>query len=398
LNSINTNSSAIQGLQALNTASSGLAQTESQVATGQAVAAPKDNGVTWSIAQDMRSQASAWKTVASGLNRAQSIIDAAASGASEIGNVLDAIKASALSLSDSSLDANSQATLTANIKQLVSQIDQIANSASFDGVNLLVPITEPSVPLTAPTGGPNPTLSFSSPVSGQAGLITMDYSFYNVDPNAPDEPTLTATGVTTNTSQEYGAPSNPGQYENLSTTFQYGDWSNFSETDASSVGFNFDTARFPTPALPALPPPAAYGVTVQSLTLTPFATKAAVAASPSGANDNIYYQPMTSEWLGLSDLSSLAPDEIISAVNSAINQVNTNAQQMGDQQDMLTSQAQTANNMQNAITQGVGNLVDANMAAESANLQAQTVKQQLAATTLSIANDEPQMLLSLFRS
>jgi flagellin len=388
----------MQGLQALNSASSGLAQTESRVATGLAVAAPQDNGVTWSIAQDMRSQASAWQTVASGLNRAQSIIDAAASGASEIGNVLDSIKASALSLSDTSLDSNSQATLTANIQQLVSQINLIANSATFGGVNLLVPNTEPAITLTAPAGGVNPTLSFSTLVNGHAGLITMDYSFYNVDPNAPDEPTLSASGVTTNTSEQYGAPGSAGQTETLSTTFQYGDWSDFAEAPPSSVSFNFDTNRFPTPAPPASPPPASYGVTVQSLTLTPFSTQATVAASPDGANDNLYYEPMTSDWLGLSNLGSLTPDEIVSAVNGALNQLNANAQQMGDQQNMLTNQTIAANNMQASLTEGVGNLVDANMAVESANLQAQSVKQQLAATTLSIANKEPQMLLSLFRS
>jgi flagellin len=398
LNSINTNASAIQGLQALNAASSGLAHTESRVATGLAVSAPQDDGVTWAIAQNMRSQTSAWQTVASGLNRAQSIIDAAASGANEIETVLQSIKASALSLSESSLDSNSQATLTANIQQLVSQIDQIAGSATFDGVNLLVPNTEPPITLTAPTGGPDPTLSFSTPVNGHAGLITMDYSFYNVDPNAPDEPTLSAAGVTTNTSEDYGAPSEAGQTEALSTTFQYGDWSDFSVAPASSVSFDFATHPFPTPAPPASPPPAAYGVTVQSLTLTPFTTQATVAASPNGANDNIYYSPMTSDWLGLSDLASLAPDEILSAVNGALDQVNASAQQMGDQQNMLTNQAIGADNMQAALTKGVGTLVDANMAAESANLQAETVKQQLAATTMSIANDEPKILLSLFRS
>jgi flagellin len=388
----------MKGLQALNSASTDLARTERRVATGLAVAAPQDNGVSWAIAQNMRSQANAWSTVAGGLNRAQSIVDTAASGANAIGNILNSLKASALSLTNSSLDSTSQATLTTNIQQLVSQIDQIANSATFNGVNLLVPKTEPSVTLTAPSGGPNQTLSFSSTVDGQAGLIQMDYSFYNVDPNAPDEPTLSATGVTTNTSVQYSAPDQAGQTENLSTTFQYGDWTNFSAANSSTVGFSFDTNPFPTPAPPASPPPSAYGVTVQSLTLTPFATQQTFAASPSGANDDIYYQPMTSEWLGLSDLSALTPDEIVSAVNSAITQVNANAQELGDQQDLLTTQLTTADAMQTAITKGVGNLVDANMAAESANLQAATVKQQLAATTLSIANDEPRILLSLFRA
>lgn len=47
---------------------------------------------------------------------------------------------------------------------------------------------------------------------------------------------------------------------------------------------------------------------------------------------------------------------------------------------------------------GVGNLVDADMARESARLQALQVQQQLGVQALSIANCSPQMILNLFRS
>ncbi len=46
---------------------------------------------------------------------------------------------------------------------------------------------------------------------------------------------------------------------------------------------------------------------------------------------------------------------------------------------------------------GVGNLVDADMARESARLQALQVQQQLGAQALSIANQAPQIILSLFK-
>ena len=50
-----------------------------------------------------------------------------------------------------------------------------------------------------------------------------------------------------------------------------------------------------------------------------------------------------------------------------------------------------------AITEGLGALVDADLAKESANLQALQVKQQLGIQSLSIANQRPQTLLALFR-
>ena len=45
---------------------------------------------------------------------------------------------------------------------------------------------------------------------------------------------------------------------------------------------------------------------------------------------------------------------------------------------------------------GVGNLVDADLAAESARLQSLQIKQQLGVQALSIANRSPQSILALF--
>ena len=44
----------------------------------------------------------------------------------------------------------------------------------------------------------------------------------------------------------------------------------------------------------------------------------------------------------------------------------------------------------------VGNIVDADLGVEAAKLQFAQIKQQLAAKALSIANDQPKILLSLF--
>ena len=49
------------------------------------------------------------------------------------------------------------------------------------------------------------------------------------------------------------------------------------------------------------------------------------------------------------------------------------------------------------IDAGVGSMIDANMEEEAARLQALQVQQQLATQSLSIANQAPQNILSLFR-
>jgi flagellin len=62
--------------------------------------------------------------------------------------------------------------------------------------------------------------------------------------------------------------------------------------------------------------------------------------------------------------------------------------------DFLTSFTKT---LSDAVTEGLGALVDADLAKESAQLQALQVKQQLGISALSIANQRPQTLLSLFQ-
>lgn len=63
----------------------------------------------------------------------------------------------------------------------------------------------------------------------------------------------------------------------------------------------------------------------------------------------------------------------------------------------LTLQKNFTDDLVDAAKKGLGALVDADVAAESANLQALQVRQQLNIQALSIANQQPNTLLSLFR-
>ena len=391
MDSINTNPSALQAVEALGVAATDLVRAENRVSTGLNVATPADNGAVWSIAQNMRGQASAWQTVTTGLRRAQSIMDVAAAAAGNISNILISLKSDVVLLNDTSLDPTSRAIMLANAQQLVSQIDQVASGATFDGVNLLLPASSPPIALGFPSGPPSPSLSFSTPVDGQSGLIQASYSFFNVDPNSPNEPTLSVTGVSGNPFMALNVPNMANSWTGYTSSFVYGNWRNFAAPNPTSVQFDFNTSQFPAS-------PGPYGVSMQSLTLTPFKTSETVVSAPNGATTDLYYQPMTSGWLGLSGITSLTAAQMISTVNRAITQVNNSAATIGSQQQMLSSQITQSSNMSDVLSEGVGNLVDANLARESARLQADQTKQNLAVQALSIANAEPQALLALFRN
>jgi flagellin len=81
--------------------------------------------------------------------------------------------------------------------------------------------------------------------------------------------------------------------------------------------------------------------------------------------------------------------DINSIINDAMNRLGADAR-------YIDAQINYNGNKLDAMEAGLGNLIDANLAKESARLQALQIRQQLGAQTLSIANQAPQFLTSLF--
>lgn len=87
----------------------------------------------------------------------------------------------------------------------------------------------------------------------------------------------------------------------------------------------------------------------------------------------------------------------LTALDTAIKSVNAAASRFGTGSKALDSHLTFVGKQQDVIDAGVGRLVDADLAKESAKLQALQVQQQLAIMALGIANRAPQLLLQLFQ-
>ena len=88
---------------------------------------------------------------------------------------------------------------------------------------------------------------------------------------------------------------------------------------------------------------------------------------------------------------------LLSLVNTSITNVNAATAKLGTASNALTTHLNFISTLQDTLTTGVGNLVDADVAKESAQLTALQTKQQLGIQALSIANSSHTSLLSLFR-
>jgi flagellin len=88
---------------------------------------------------------------------------------------------------------------------------------------------------------------------------------------------------------------------------------------------------------------------------------------------------------------------LLTKIDSSISAVSASLAKLGTSSKALENHMGFVGKLQDSITQGIGNLVDADMAKESAKLQALQTKQQLGVQALSIANQSTGTVLSLFR-
>src|SRR5690606_37097095 len=88
---------------------------------------------------------------------------------------------------------------------------------------------------------------------------------------------------------------------------------------------------------------------------------------------------------------------VVNAIEASIKNVNAALSKLGSGAKRLEMQKVFVNKLSDTIETGIGNLVDADLAKESAKLQALQVKQQLGLQALSIANQQPSSVLALFR-
>ena len=100
-----------------------------------------------------------------------------------------------------------------------------------------------------------------------------------------------------------------------------------------------------------------------------------------------------SQDISTQDLASAA----VADIESSIENVNTALSALGSGANRVELQQNFVNSLSDSIEVGIGNLVDADLAETSANLQSLQVRQQLGLQALSIANQAPQSVLSLFR-
>ncbi len=117
------------------------------------------------------------------------------------------------------------------------------------------------------------------------------------------------------------------------------------------------------------------------------------------ANGGVTYSILSLDISALTDTDNDLQDleQMISWVDDGISSMTTAASNLGAVKQRTKLQSDFVSGLMDAISRGIGTLVDADMNEESTRLQALQVQQQLGVQALSIANQNSQQILSLFR-
>jgi flagellin len=408
-----TNTAAMTALQTLRNVNASLETTQNRISTGQRVATASDNSAYWSIATTMRSDNAALSAVSDALGLGAATIDTQYTAlGSTVGNDktgLTALKAKLVAAKEPGVD---RAKVQAEVSSIQADLKNTSDLAVFNGENWL------SVDST--TASYNATKSVVSSFSRAGGVVSISTINVNINNIKLYDKTGVVGAVTTasttgtfvaaagNVTVKVGAAAPINVAVTTTSTLkdiadginglQIAGLSVAIDTTTNQLTFaNRDTAN-------------AIVVDATAVGLTGVATMAAPAtASKKGVMDkNIDYYDGAA-WktttVGTMDISKLTDsaadsatlDQYITAVDKALGSVTQAAANLGATKTRISSNSDFVKSLMDSIDRGVGQLVDADMNAESTRLQAQQVQQQLGIQALSIANSRSQSILSLFK-
>jgi flagellin len=170
MTSILTNTAAMAALQTLRSIDSNMDKTQARVSSGYRVETAADNAAYWSIATTMRSDNSALATVQDALGLGAAKTDTAYTGMDSAINVITEIKSKLVAAAEPGVD---KTKINEEITQLKSQLQSIAESASFSGENWLFNASD------AAPGVKNIVASFNRATDGSVSITKLDYDTAN---------------------------------------------------------------------------------------------------------------------------------------------------------------------------------------------------------------------------
>lgn len=426
MSSILTNTSAMVALQTLKGINQNLEKTQSEISTGKSVSNARDNAAIWAISKVMESDVKGFKGISDSLSLGSSTIAVARSAAEQITDLLTEVKGKIVAAQEENVD---RAKIQEDIVALRDQIGSIVGAAQFNGLNLLsnreggatvaqiVGNTGAGAGVKG-SGTMNVLASLDRASSGTVTAAKIGASKGDLGSQAltwgagtdlaaaamtgmgaiaaGTSGTLVIAGETATVARGgnavlagdgYGITGLTGITANIRYVARDGD----TQADIAKgliARINFEAEKAGVKISAELDGTA--GVKITNNTTAAITTAAALSTAGRAGG-------------GLALLAELdvSSDSGAAAALGAIEGLTQTAikaaSDFGTAQKRIDIQNEFVSNLVDSLKAGIGSQIDADMEEASARLQALQVQQQLGVQALSIANQAPQNILSLFR-
>ena len=354
-NSINTNVGAVVALRNLNSVAGELNSVQNRVSTGLRVSSAQEDASVFSVAQGIRAELKGFEAVNSALAGSKGIVSVAISSATSVSNLLGDVRTKLSQLADESISTQQREIYTDDLRAQVDQLRSFLEGAEYNGRNILAgdqgtngddftnfdaaervntikSIDGESLEIRA-----NDLMLGSGGTAGTTGFIALARIVYSTD---------NTNGGTA------------GQVGNDTVA-----------TNALDTTGNDFTAR--------------------AIVNARMAQAALAGTTDAGGRQTDAFRT--------SDTATAGADSVFNSAFALFEaEVNTALGQLGADNRSIEFQVEFNQSLADATSEGLGSLVDADLAKESARLQSLQTKQQLAIQALAIANQQPTNLLALF--
>ncbi len=424
MSSILTNNGAMVALQTLKSINADLSKTQSVISTGKDIASAKDNSAIWAISKVMESDVAGFNGISDSLSLGESTVAVARQASETVTDLLTKMKDKIVASQEANVD---RAKIQTDIEALRDQVNSVVGAAQFNGLNLLSN--------NAATAGSGTVNVLSSLDRSGTGVTATDIAVGKNDLTtkaravAGGTVAVSTAAVTLNATQTQTMAVNRtgtagGQVYSIGLTGTDADSSKFTAAtyttgataaDAQKIMYiarDGDTAGDIAKGLAQSFAiyAAKNGLDTKVVNVTASGSSLSVTSTMTDATDTVAARidtltTPTSVTIGggLEELNNFnvttesGANAALTSIEYMIQTAVDAAAAFGSVEGRIETQAKFVSNLTDALKTGIGTLVDANMEEASAKLQALQVQQQLGIQSLSIANQAPQSILSLFR-
>ena len=371
---INTNNNSMNAQRNLGMSQSALATAMQRLSSGLRVNSAKDGAAGLAISERMNAQIKGMNVAARNANDGISLAQTAEGALGKVGDMLQRMRELAVQSANATNSTADRAALDAEVKQLKSEIDRVATTTSFNGRKILVgTFTNQTFQVGANSGEAISVASIADAKTNALGVSTRASA--NSAAIAGFAVTAVASGDILINGTNIGA---------LGVAANAADRANQLVTAINAVSATTNVTAF-------------IDTTSNTIQLNSAAAITIASAAPAPSTAAVTATSATTGISSVDMLSAGSASQALGTIDTALNSINTARGTLGALQSRFETAIGNIQVTAENLAAARGRIMDADFAAETANLSRAQILQSAGTAMVAQANQLPQQVLQLLK-